>query len=107
VFAFLAGAAVVAVLVTAALAFALVLRVLFWLVLLPFKLLFWLLAAPFMLVKVAALSLGGVLAVVLGVAAVAIGLAFALIVALPLIPLLLIAFVAWVFLRLMKRPAAA
>ena len=106
-FAFLAGAAVVTVLVMAALAFAVFARVLLWLILLPFKLLFWLLAVPVLIVKAIALSVGGLLFGILAIVAVAVGAALMLVLALPLLPILILGFVAWAFLRLLKRPAAA
>jgi hypothetical protein len=77
--------------IAAVVAFALVIRGVFWLLFLPFKVLGWALSAV--------LALGGALLTVVLVSVLFIA------VAVPLLPLVCVAFVVWVFLRLMKRPA--
>ncbi len=81
------------------------LRILFWIVLLPFRLLFLLLLLPFLLLKA---LIGGALFVVgplLAIVGIAVGLLLAVVLSIPLLPLLAIAFVVWVVMRSSRRPA--
>ena len=89
------------------LALWLFLRVVLWIVLLPFKLLFLAVAIPLFFVKLVvgfiaflllcALALGSVLALA--------GLFLALLV--PLLPFVILAFAIWALVRITKRPVAA
>jgi hypothetical protein len=81
------------------------LRVLLWLVLLPFRLLFLLLLLPFLILKAViggTFFLIGPLLAIVGIAA---GLLLALALSIPFLPLLAIAFVIWVVMRSARRPA--
>lgn len=81
------------------------LRVLLWLVLLPFRLLFLLLLVPFLILKA---LIGGALFVIgplLAIVGIAAGLLLAVALSIPLLPLFLIAFVVWVVMRSARRPA--
>ena len=89
------------------LAIWLFLRVVLWIVLLPFKLLFFAVAIPLLVVKLVvgfvlfllffALAFGSLLAFA--------GLFLALLV--PLLPFVILAFAIWALVRLTKRPVAA
>lgn len=80
-------------------------RILFWLVLLPFRLLFLLLLLPFLILKA---LLGGVFFLIgplLAIVGIAAGLLLAMLLSIPLLPLLAIAFVVWVVMRSARGPA--
>ncbi len=89
------------------LAIWLFLRVVVWLVLLPFKLLFLAVAIPVLIVKLVVgliafllffvLAFGSILALA--------GVFFAVLV--PLLPFVILAFAIWALARVMKRPVAA
>jgi hypothetical protein len=83
-------------------------KLLFWLVWLPFRLLFWALALPLLLIKFVLLAIGGML----GAAFFFIGglIAAAALVAailLPLVPLLLAAGIVWISVSATRSPRAA
>jgi len=87
---------------------ALVARLVFWLLFLPFKLLFWLLSVPFLVIKFLLWPVAGLLLLVgLAAGAVLLGVSLAVALAVPLVPLAALVFVIWALLRLMRRPAAA
>jgi hypothetical protein len=78
-----------------------------WIVLLPFRLLFALVALPFLILKVFLAVLLGLVFGALALAAVATVAGVALAVLVPTLPLLAVVALTWLFLRAMRRPAAA
>jgi hypothetical protein len=99
--------ALVAVGIVTAILFTLwiLLQVVVWLVLLPFRLLFALVTWPLAIVKgVVGVLVGGVLLVVGLVAAVVVAVSM---VAALLLPLALVALAVWALVRLTRRPAVA
>ena len=86
----------------------LVLRVAFWVLLLPFRLLFWLLTLPFLMLKgVLAVAGSALLALVVLAGGLFAAVLVAMAVAVPLLPILFVVFMTWAIVRLMKRPATA
>jgi hypothetical protein len=97
------GIAIVGGLFIAAAALVLFLfKLLFWLVLLPFRLFVWLLALPLLLLKAVVLGVAGVL---LGLLFVAGGALVAVVVIVPLLPIVLLLGLTWALVRLLRRPA--
>jgi hypothetical protein len=88
-------------------------RVLFWIVLLPFRLLFGVLLFPFWLLKTALKLVGVVLllpilAVAGGLALIGLALAALVTIVVPLAPILLVGLLLWVVIRsFSRRPVAA
>jgi hypothetical protein len=87
-------------------------KLVLWLVLLPFRLLFYVVLAPFYLLKwvsmgVLGLILVPVLALVVVLGAIAAVLAIISAIVVPLLPLLLVGVAVWAILQVARRPAPA
>ena len=84
------------------LALSLVFKAVVWLVLFPLRLIFGILLLPLILLKA---LLGGLFMTVFAIVGVVLALAFAAVLAVPLVPLLAVAFLVWLLLRAGSRPA--
>jgi hypothetical protein len=78
-----------------------------WVVLLPFRLLFALVALPFVILKIFLVVVFGLVFGALAIAAIAAVAGIALAVLVPILPLLAVVGLTWLFLKAMRRPAAA
>jgi hypothetical protein len=91
------------IVLAAALAFWLVARIVFAILLFPVRLVLWLVALPLLLVKAIVLSVAGLVAGIMAVIGIAVA-AFGLV---TLLPLLVLALVGWGLVRVIVRPATA
>lgn len=98
----LLGFAVVGGLFIAAAVFWFLVKVFFWVILLPVRLLVWIMALPLLLVTAVLLSVVGLL---LGLVFVVSGMFVALAVFVPLLPIILFLGLTWALVRLLRRPA--